>query len=314
MLFPDNKKFAFTILDDADRGTVENLRPIYGLLDELGMKTTLAVWPLANAAEGKIPAGTLQDADYLQFCRELEAKGFEIALHSVRNHDARRELVEQGLKIFRELMHHDPIVHCNHATNLESLYWGKSRFSSAMNRAIYGLMTFIHGKSRVFEGHLEDSPFFWGDLCKEHIKYVRGFTFNDINLLKHGCLPYHDPARPFVNYWFSTAEAGIVRTFREMICEENQDRLEAEGGICILSTHFGKKFTDGKTVHPQIEALLRRLARKNGWFVPVKDVLEYMQTLQRDPVILPDQLCRLEFHWLFQQLYARCRNFWNSPR
>jgi hypothetical protein len=32
---PNNKKFAFTILDDTDLSTVENVSPVYRLLAEL---------------------------------------------------------------------------------------------------------------------------------------------------------------------------------------------------------------------------------------------------------------------------------------
>ena len=45
--FPEGRKFAFTILDDTDDATVENVRPVYDLLTELGFRTTKTVWPLA---------------------------------------------------------------------------------------------------------------------------------------------------------------------------------------------------------------------------------------------------------------------------
>jgi hypothetical protein len=38
--FPGGKCFAFTIFDDTDVATVENIRPIYLLLEDLGMRTT----------------------------------------------------------------------------------------------------------------------------------------------------------------------------------------------------------------------------------------------------------------------------------
>ena len=38
--FPNGKRFAFTILDDTDVATLANVRPIYRLLEEVGMRTT----------------------------------------------------------------------------------------------------------------------------------------------------------------------------------------------------------------------------------------------------------------------------------
>ena len=55
-----------------------------------------------------------------------------------------------------------------------------------------------------FRGHVEGDPYFWGDLCQARIKYYRNFIFRNINTLK--CcpfMPYHDPQKPFVNYWFA---------------------------------------------------------------------------------------------------------------
>src|SRR6202040_3687090 len=49
--FPGGKRFALTIIDDTDVATVENLKPIYDLLYESGMRTTKTVWPV-GCAEG----------------------------------------------------------------------------------------------------------------------------------------------------------------------------------------------------------------------------------------------------------------------
>ena len=60
--FPDGKRFAFTIFDDTDVGTLESLRPIYDLLAQLGLRTTKTVWPLdylgSSAFAGSV---TLED-------------------------------------------------------------------------------------------------------------------------------------------------------------------------------------------------------------------------------------------------------------
>lgn len=42
--WPNNKKFAFTIIDDTDNGTVENTKPVYDFLYKKGIITTKTVW------------------------------------------------------------------------------------------------------------------------------------------------------------------------------------------------------------------------------------------------------------------------------
>ncbi len=51
-------------------------------------------------------------------------------------------------------------------------------------------------------------------------------SFGDINTLKV-CpfMPYHDPDRPYVNYWFAASEGPTIDRFNSMVSEENQDRL-----------------------------------------------------------------------------------------
>src|SRR3954468_16726619 len=127
--FPGNKRFAFTIYDDTDLSTVENVRPIYELLTGLGMRTTKSVWPLATVPEGRHGGSSLQDAEYLRFVLKLRDLGFEIALHNVRNHDSTRETIDAGLEEFRRLIGYYPRVHANHSRNRDNIYWGAARFN-----------------------------------------------------------------------------------------------------------------------------------------------------------------------------------------
>ena len=58
---------------------------------------------------------------------------------------------------------------------------------------LYNLLTRFRNRGK-YRGHVEGDPYFWGDLCRQKIKYYRNFTFRDINTLK-ACpfMPYHDP-------------------------------------------------------------------------------------------------------------------------
>src|SRR5262249_4940427 len=115
--FPDNKQFAFTVFDDTDLSTVENVAPVYRLLAELGMRTTKSVWPLASVKGARLSGASLQDPDYLEFVQGLKENGFEIGLHNVRNSDSQRGDVERGFEEFRRLLGAYPRVHANHSSN-----------------------------------------------------------------------------------------------------------------------------------------------------------------------------------------------------
>lgn len=293
--FPGDKTFAFTILDDTDLSTVENIRPVYRLLTELGMRTTKSVWPLASVRNGRLGGCSLQDEDYLEFVLDLKQQGFEVSLHNVRNHDSTRETIKQGLQEFRKLIGHSPRVHANHSRNRDNIYWGAARFNQL--RLLYTAGTALHEK-QVFEGHDPATPFFWGDLCRSTVDYVRNFVFREINLDRvNPTMPYHDHARPFVNYWFSSCNGGDATSFCETLCESNQERLEAEGGVCIMYVHFACGFVKDGVVHAKTAALLRRLASRNGWFVPVSTLLDFLRVERSSTTIPASELASMEHRW-----------------
>jgi glycosyltransferase involved in cell wall biosynthesis len=302
--FPDNKKFAFTIFDDTDLSTVDNLQPMYRLLADLGMRTTKSVWPLASVPEGKYSGSSLQDAEYREFILQLRDLGFEIALHNVRNHHACREMVVRGLEEFRKIVGQYPAVHANHSRNAENLYWGAARFHSL--KPLYALGSALTG-ARTFRGHLPGGECFWGDLCREHIKYVRNFVFREINLDRvNPTMPYHEPGKPFVNYWFSSCDGADVERFCELLSEENQEKLEREGGVCIVYTHFACGFVENGRVNSRVEELLRALAARGGWFVPVSNLLDHLRS-QRSNRISRSEILAMESRWARDRVKSAAR-------
>jgi glycosyltransferase involved in cell wall biosynthesis len=299
--FPGNKKFAFSIFDDTDLGTVENVGPVYRLLEELGMHTTKSVWPLASAPGAKLAGDSLQNPKYRQFVLELRDQNFEIALHNVRNTDSTREETEQGLEEFRRVIGHYPRVHANHCSNRENVYWGAARFSTLAS-TLYGMAASLT-RSRHFEGHIDSSQYFWGDLCAKHIDYVRNLVFRDINTEKiNPSMPYHDPTKPLVNAWFSSADGGDKETFCTLLSESNQDTLDAEDGVCLVYTHFACGFSNNGQVDPRVEQLLRRLARKNGWFVPVSQILDFLRDEHGTLAIPTPEIAAMERRWVRERL------------
>jgi hypothetical protein len=304
--FPDNKRFAFSVFDDTDLSTTMNVGPVYNLLAELGMLTTKSVWPLASVRDGWHGGSSLQDTEYLKFVLALKDRGFEIALHNVRNHDSTRELIASGLERFRELIGHYPRSHANHSRNRDNIYWGASRFSS-LGR-LYRAGSFLWPKS-IFEGENPETRYFWGDLCRDKVDYVRNFVFQQINLdLVNPTLPYHDPARPFVKYWFSSCEGADVNSFCDMLCEANQERLEAEGGVCIMYTHFACGFTNAGMIDARVQQRLRALSKRSGWFVPVSVLLDHLRNEHNGCVVPTAELALMERRWALDRVKSRTKH------
>jgi len=273
--FPDGKRFAFTIVDDTDMATLERNQPVYETLRRHGLRTTKTVWVL-GATETDHPSNagdSLQDSDYREFIARLRDQGFEIALHGVRGGSSGRADIAAGLDEFRREFGDYPGLHVNHSRNRDNLYWGAERWSLAPLRWFYRL-----AKDDHFSGEDPASPYFWGDLARQHIRYVNQFTFGDINLLNvTPSFPYHLPDKPLVNRWFPTANGDNLDQFERLLSPENLDQLEREGGVCIVYAHLGAgSFNAGDGVNPRFEDRIRDVASRNGWFVPASELLDYL--------------------------------------
>ena len=306
-MFPGDTRFAFSILDDTDDSTLENITPIYNVLRERGLRTTKTVWPL-DCPEGSrnfFAADTLQDKAYLEFVHDLVAAGFELAFHGATMESSRRERTIQGLEFIRGEFGRYPRLFCNHGYNHENLYWGHKRYRAAPFRVLSRLL--VTGGNGGFAGEEEASEFFWGDVCRDVIQYVRNFTFERLNLLTvDPHMPYRITSTPYVNYWFSTADAPDVAAFNRLLSRQHIDRLVAEGGVCIVSTHFGKGFVRDGAVDRQAEDVIGYLADQPGWFVPVSDVLDWLR--MRDGggrSLTPAQILSLEARFIADRLKRR---------
>jgi hypothetical protein len=276
MRFPNGKRFAFTIIDDTDMTTLERVKPIYEILDKYGVKTTKTVWVYdTNDPSYSTNLGdSLRNPAYRAFILDLHRKGFEIALHGVRGGSSRRGEVISGLEEFKNELGAYPSMHINHSQNRDNLYWGGHVFAFAPLRWA-GVMANRH----PFDGDDPRSEYFWGDLAKERIKYVRRYTFPEINLLRvNSSFPYHLDDKPFVNYWFPTSNGDRIREFTELLNRQNVETLEREGGVCLVYAHLGSgSFNRGNLPDPRFEERIRELVAHNGWFVPASQILDYMR-------------------------------------
>jgi hypothetical protein len=289
---PEGRGFAFTVFDDPDGQSLATSRLVYSFLKDLGLRTTIAVWPLAPRREANSAGETCGNPEYLEHVQRLADAGFEIAWHNAAPHDCTREETLEGLERFREYFGRYPVSMANHY-NAEALYWGDARLSG-IRRKLHAL-----GKRGRYYGHVEGHPGFWGDVCRERIRYCRNFVFTDLNTLR-ACpwMPYHDPERPFVQRWFAASEGAEGPAFLKLIAERNQDRLEEEGGAAIAYTHFGRGFVENGRLHPEFRRLMERLAKKNGWFVPASEILDYLAWQKGVFEMDAAARRRLEWRWL----------------
>ena len=214
---------------------------------------------------------------------------------------SRRDRTVRALEFLKKEFGSYPKLYCNHGQNRENLYWGCKRFQTALLRQVFRLIR--REPMHYYSGELEGSEFFWGDLSKEYIKYVRNFTFRRLNILEvNPEMPYRLPSTKNVNYWFSTSDAPDVDAFNRLLSLKRLDTLEENGGVCIVSTHLGKGFARQGNLNSETKKILRYLAEKPGWFVPVSDILDYLLERRPDSTLGYFQRLRLEVRFVIDKI------------
>jgi hypothetical protein len=217
--------------------------------------------------------------------------------HNATLHTSTRQETLEALDRFRDLFGSYPSSMANHFACDEAIYWDEHR-TSGWRRMLYEALTRYRYRGRS-QGHDQRSPLFWGDVCQQRIRYVRNFTFSQIDTLA-ACpvMPYHDPERPFVRAWFASSDGNRASRFVELLSEANQDALVESGGCCIVYTHFGHGFVENGKLLPKFVHLMERLAGLGGWYAPVASVLDHIQTQRGITTIDASLRSRLEQRWL----------------
>jgi hypothetical protein len=313
LTYPLGKKFAFTIFDDTDVATVENVKPVYDLLHGLGMRTTKTAWvlPCPDPNSDFVSSQTLAEPEYLAFVQDLQRKGFEIAWHGATMESSTREQTLEALERIKALFGSYPRVYANHSNNRENVYWGTCRVDNPLLKLFLRLRG-LPG-DETFCGHRADSPYFWGDFCQAHLEYARNLTFNGLNLQPvNPSMPYRDPNRPMVRRWFSAADAEDAEAFSWLLRNEEQERLEAEGGFSIVATHLGKGYGENGRVHRQVERLLSSLAARPGWFPTVGELLDWLALQRKADTIPRMEWQRMQWRWIWHLGARRFRPSNNS--
>ncbi|MCB0959401.1 MAG: hypothetical protein KDB04_07745, partial [Acidimicrobiales bacterium] len=249
--WPGGARFAVAIVDDTDRTTLANGPLVYDLLTEHGIVATKTVWMLDAPGGGRTGGASCADPAYLRWVLELQGAGHEVGFHGARDGTADRAATLEALDAFRQAFGHDPRIGADHSGSAQALHWGPARLSGARARA-YGAATRVLWQDDLhFDGDDPASPRYWGDLCRDRIRYWRNFTFRTSNVLD--VVPwgaYRDPERPSAARWYAATEAPHLRPFLRAIAPDRLDRVEASGGACLLYTHFGTDFVrDGAVDH-----------------------------------------------------------------
>jgi hypothetical protein len=299
--WPDGRRFAFTIFDDPDGQEFSTTKLVYDFLAELGFRTTIGVWPLDLRRATNSGGETCANPEYRAYLQELQTKGFEIGFHLAAPFDVTKAETVEALDLFKQYFEHDPLAMANHY-NADAIYWGPARLSG-WRRAVYNLATLGRTRNRHF-GQVEGHPSFWGDVCRERVRYCRNFVYSDINTIaKNPWMPYTDPERPFVQQWYSSSEGHQAPAFLKTLQDANQDKLEVEGGACIMYTHFGHGYVRNGELTADFRRTMERLARKPGWFVPVSTLLGYLAEKNGVTALTPEIRSRLETSWLWEKLF-----------
>jgi hypothetical protein len=181
---------------------------------------------------------TLEDPKYLDYCQKLHENGFEICLHGASAGNNTREYTLNALDFLERHFGRCDTFIC-HAKNADNLYWeGKVTSLPVLRRLLKWYCR------HECSGEVEQSPYFWGDLCKERINQVRLFRTRRIDTLKSNpSMPYFNPHKLYVKGWFTATKRRIID------CATPQARamLKCNYGLTVLYQYLFR-YTDPHTL------------------------------------------------------------------
>lgn len=123
-------------------------------------------------------------------------------------------------------------------------------------------------------------------------------------------MPYKVKDKPYVNYFFSASDGDTVSEFTNLLSKKNVDKLEKQGGLCIVYTHFGKGFiNDNGELDKEFKENLEYLASKDAWFAPVTEILDYMLANNKNSgkIISKWRLFLLDLKWCVDRIVKKLK-------
>ncbi len=285
--FPADKSCAIAITDDTDYFQFETTAPVYELLNRCGARVTKTVWVFDHPDEPPEKEGlSLVDPYYRSWVRAQHRYGHEITLHSATAGDDKRETTFAAYDSLRTLFGEYPRLEIFHKSNKEAFYWGADRLPNALLRSLYERKM----QSR-FEGSDPESPYYWVDRSREFVRYVRTYTFNEIDTWAMcPSMPYEDPATPDAPLWFASSNGRWGGDFVRLVQPPNIEKLKRTHGVSVVYVHLATGFDT-----PEAMAALRRCATDPEIeFVPAGEILDRLRLIQ----LIRDHLDRGETRWV----------------
>ncbi len=278
---PHPFRAGFCITDDTDAAEFAPVRAVYDCLGSLGLPATKTVWAFPPEEPCRIPAlpasitrgVTLADAAYREYCRKLASRGVEIALHGATAGNNRRALIERA---YARLDADFPRAwtHVCHAKNADNIYWQHKVVARGPLRWALGL----YAREHQCSGEDPASPYFWGDLCRERVRYIRLMRTRRFDTLAvNPSMPYFEREKPYVAGWFSATK----RSFVEATSAEALAGLERDWGVCVLYQYMHRWAGRDGRVQPAFEQGARRLAAASRvWTDTATRVLDRLRHVQ----------------------------------
>lgn len=270
---PHPWRAGFCITDDTDAATLPGVRGVYDLLGALGLKASKTVWAFRPSEPCGIPplpdsiqrGITLEEPDYLDYCVSLRERGFEICLHGASAGNNVRARTARALDLVHERFGGAGTYIC-HAKNAENPYWHEK--VAPRGPAQWALAPMSRYRC---SGEDPASPYYWGDLCLEHVRHIRLFRTRDVDTLaRNPSMPYFDPEKPLVRGWF----AATKRSFHDCTSPESLERLQRANGLCVLYQYMHRYANaDTGEVDPIFRADAERLSAASGVLVDTTSAL-----------------------------------------
>lgn len=175
--WPYPSRWAFGFTSDTDNTSLEATRFFYDYCLEKGMYPTKTVWTHKPQRQSGVldtleldSSPTLEDIDYKEYSQSISQKGIEFCLHDVSAGNNLRDEIIRGFAEFREVFGYSPRLHICHGLNQDHPYWSLNHFKNPLLK-FFG--KFIYGRRAQFSGEDPSSPYYWSDICRRTIKYLR---------------------------------------------------------------------------------------------------------------------------------------------
>lgn len=285
--WPSPFRWAYAMTDDTDKSTTQSTRVVYEYCLQRGIKPTRLLWthePTEKCGvvnpEEPISGASLEDTEYQDYCRDLQARGVTFGLHGASAGNSTRERTLDGIERFEHVFGTKPDLFIAHMRNAENIYWGASRYRNPVLRAV--------AKSLIipasYHGDDETSPYYWADVCSQQIRYIRLYRTRSLDVLsKNPSMPFHDPRFPAVRYWYSASGQNLELLGR--LTTERLNRVALRDGLILHYTHSSWFVDDPEADSPTLLEPARRGfdligSRNDVWCAGVSAVLDRLMLIK----------------------------------